>query len=89
MESALSVRAVVVDWAGTIVDHGSRAPVEAFREVFRRRGVPITVEEARGPMGMEKRDHIVTLLSVPRIGEAWRQVHGHWWQFQPSAAPRL
>jgi len=77
MASPLAVQAVVVDWAGTIVDHGSRAPVEAFREVFRRRNVPITVEEARGPMGMEKRDHIVALLNVPRIDAAWRQVHGH------------
>lgn len=73
----LHLRAVVVDWAGTIVDHGSRAPVEAFREVFRRRGVEITAEEARGPMGMEKRDHIVALLSMPRIAAAWRQAHGH------------
>ena len=31
------VRAVVFDWAGTTVDYGSRAPVAAFAEVFRRR----------------------------------------------------
>ncbi|QDV73921.1 phosphonoacetaldehyde hydrolase [Botrimarina mediterranea] len=76
LPSSLSLQAVVVDWAGTIVDHGSRAPVEAFREVFRRRGVEITVAEAREPMGMEKRDHIVALLSNPRIGAAWRAVYG-------------
>ena len=28
------VRAVIFDWAGTIVDHGSRAPLEAFRRIF-------------------------------------------------------
>jgi phosphonoacetaldehyde hydrolase len=72
----LSLRAVVFDWAGTIIDHGSRAPVEAFREVFRNRGVPISVEEARGPMGMEKRDHIAALLAMPRVAEAWRQANG-------------
>jgi phosphonoacetaldehyde hydrolase len=38
--------------------------------------VEITVEEARGPMGMEKRDHIVALLANPRIGGAWSAVHG-------------
>ena len=48
----------MLDWAGTIIDHGSRAPVEAFREIFRRRDVTISVDEARAPMGMEKRDHI-------------------------------
>lgn len=74
--SRFSLQAVIVDWAGTIVDHGSRAPVEAFREIFRRRGVEISAGEARGPMGMEKRDHIAALLAVPRIAEAWRQSHG-------------
>lgn len=72
-----ALKAIVVDWAGTIIDHGTRAPVEAFREVFRRRGVPISAEEARGPMGMEKRDHIAALVAVPRIAEAWRATHGH------------
>ena len=75
--SPLTLQAVVVDWAGTIIDHGSRAPVEAFREIFRRRGVEISVDEARGPMGKENRDHIVALLAVPRIAQAWRQAHGH------------
>lgn len=72
----LTLQAVVVDWAGTIVDHGSCAPVQAFREVFRRRGVELTAAEARGPMGMEKRDHIVALLLNPRIGAAWSAVYG-------------
>lgn len=72
----ITLQAVVVDWAGTIIDHGSRAPVEAFREIFRRRGVEISAEEARGPMGMEKRDHIVALLSAPRVAQAWRQKYG-------------
>lgn len=76
MTSPRNLQAVIVDWAGTIVDYGSRAPVEAFCEVFRRRGVEITAEEARAPMGMEKRDHIVTLLANPRIGSAWVAVHG-------------
>ena len=41
----LAHKAVVLDWAGTIVDHGSRAPVEAFREIFRRRDVTISHDE--------------------------------------------
>jgi phosphonoacetaldehyde hydrolase len=73
---SLRLRAVVFDWAGTIVDHGSLAPVEAFREVFHRRGVPISSPEARAPMGMEKRDHIAAILAMPRVADAWRQIHG-------------
>jgi len=74
--SPLKLKAVIVDWAGTIVDHGSRAPVEAFREVFRRRGVDISVEEARGPMGLEKRDHILALLAMERVAAEWQAAHG-------------
>ena len=48
------LKAVVFDWAGTIVDYGSRAPMGAFVEVFRRFGVAITNAEARGPMGLPK-----------------------------------
>ena len=70
------IRAILFDWAGTTVDHGSRAPVEVFLEVFRRAGVEISAAEARGPMGRAKRDHLETLLALPRIAEAWRFRHG-------------
>ena len=30
----MALRAVIFDWAGTMVDFGSRAPVEAFRTLF-------------------------------------------------------
>ena len=49
------VKSVVFDWAGTMVDHGSLAPMGVFVEAFRRFGVEITIDEARGPMGMAKR----------------------------------
>lgn len=70
------VRAVLLDWAGTTVDHGSLAPTRVFLEVFRQRGVDITLAEARGPMGRAKRDHIAAIAASPRVAEAWRQRHG-------------
>lgn len=70
------LEAIVLDWAGTAVDFGSRAPIGAFCEVFKAHGVEISVEEARGPMGSEKREHIRSLLSEPRIRDAWLAVHG-------------
>ena len=74
--AAQKLRAILFDWAGTTVDHGSRAPVEVFVEVFGRAGVEISAAEARGPMGRAKRDHIEALLAVPRLAEAWRRGHG-------------
>lgn len=70
------LKAVIFDWAGTLLDYGSRAPVLAVVSVFRSFDVPVTIEEARGPMGMAKRDHLRTMLEMPRIGAQWQQVHG-------------
>ncbi|MGI3903644.1 MAG: phosphonoacetaldehyde hydrolase [Janthinobacterium lividum] len=71
------LKAVIFDWAGTVVDHGSLAPMGAFVETFAGFGVDITIEEARGPMGMAKRPHIATLMALPRIAQAWAERHGH------------
>jgi phosphonoacetaldehyde hydrolase len=68
--------AVVFDWAGTTVDFGSRAPMGVFVEAFARFGIEVTVEEARGPMGLPKRDHVAALMASPRIAAAWRDRHG-------------
>ena len=72
----MRVEAIVLDWAGTAVDFGCFAPVNVFLSVFENAGVPVTLEEARKPMGMLKIDHIRTMLEMPRINEEWKQVHG-------------
>ena len=61
------IQAVVFDWAGTMIDFGSFAPASAFVKTFAEFGITITHEEARGPMGMGKRDHIETLLKLPSV----------------------
>ncbi len=76
----LQVRGVVLDWAGTTVDFGSRAPVAAVCEVFAASGVKLTTDEARGPMGRAKRDHLQAVLCLPRIAARWREVHGREWK---------
>jgi phosphonoacetaldehyde hydrolase len=73
------VKLVVLDWAGTTVDHGSVAPLAAFVGAFAAHGVAITAAEARPPMGLAKRDHIRALLRVPEIARRWRQQHGRDW----------
>lgn len=70
------IEAVIFDWAGTAVDYGCFAPVQAFREAFAHFDVPVTMEETRKPMGMLKRDHIRTMLEMERIRDAWRLRYG-------------
>jgi len=68
------LQAVVLDWAGTVVDFGSFAPTQIFVEAFGEFGVAVSLEEARGPMGMGKWDHIRTLCNLPQIAERYRAV---------------
>lgn len=71
-----TLAAVVFDWAGTLVDFGSHAPMGAFVKLFARHGVEISIAEARRPMGLPKWQHIEALLLQPRIADAWFGRHG-------------
>ena len=70
------LQAAILDWAGTVVDFGSFAPTQIFVEAFAEFDVQVSIEEARGPMGMGKWDHIRTLCDVPAIAERYRTVFG-------------
>jgi phosphonoacetaldehyde hydrolase len=82
-----TVAAVVFDWAGTVVDFGSRAPVGAFVELFARHGVTISDREARAPMGLPKREHILAIGRMAGVADRWLTRHGE--PFGDSHADRL
>ncbi|EBU7498160.1 phosphonoacetaldehyde hydrolase, partial [Salmonella enterica subsp. enterica serovar Typhi] len=71
------LKAVVLDWAGTVIDFGSFAPMGVFVEAFKHFGVDVSIAEAREPMGRPKWDHIEAMLAQPRIKAAWAASHGH------------
>ena len=70
------IKAVIFDWAGTTVDFGCIAPVQAFVEVFKQYGIEPTMEEVREPMGMLKIDHIRAMLKMERIRGLWIEKYG-------------
>jgi phosphonoacetaldehyde hydrolase len=72
----LKLRAIVFDWAGTTIDFGSCAPAAVFQRVFEDRGVEITAQQAREPMGMAKREHIRAISAMPEVASAWQTAHG-------------
>lgn len=76
MNEARRLKAIVFDWAGTVLDFGCFAPLEAFSRAFAAFGVPVTIAQARAPMGLAKRDHILAVGAIPAVAAAWRARHG-------------
>ena len=70
------VQAALLDWAGTTMDFGCMAPAVVFVEVFKRKGVPISMEEARAPMGAHKRVHIQKITQLDSVRKRWQEKHG-------------
>lgn len=70
------LEAAILDWAGTVVDFGSFAPTRIFVEAFAQFDVEISLDEARGPMGMGKWDHIRALCDQPAIAERFQRRFG-------------
>ncbi|SDW13672.1 phosphonoacetaldehyde hydrolase [Marinobacter mobilis] len=66
------LQAVIMDLAGTCVDFGSLAPIQAFLKLFEAEDIDLSEAEAREPMGTEKREHIRRLLAMPRIRKQWQ-----------------
>lgn len=70
------IKAVVLDWSGTLADAYVIAPAVVFVEVFKSQGVEISMEEARGPMGLRKDLHIRMLTKDPVIAKRWESIKG-------------
>jgi phosphonoacetaldehyde hydrolase len=70
------VKLVILDWAGTTMDYGCYAPAVVFVEVYKRHGVEISLEQARRPMGLHKREHIKAISQIDEVAEAWKKAHG-------------
>jgi len=70
------VKLVILDWAGTTMDYGCCAPAVVFVEVYRRKGVEISMEEARQPMGAHKLVHLHKISQIPAVARRWEESHG-------------
>ena len=70
------VRLVITDISGTLGDPLVKAPAVVFCNVFKKFGVPISMAQARKPMGNEKSLHIRRITEDPDVRERWTDVHG-------------
>jgi len=70
------LRAAILDWSGTTADAHVLAPAVVFADVFEKHGVPISMKEAREPMGLRKDLHIAKILEIPAVAQRWTKIKG-------------
>lgn len=70
------IKAVIFDWAGTMVDFGCMAPTDAMIDAFAAHGVAINTADARRDMGRAKHDHVRAILADPSVASAWTAAKG-------------
>jgi len=72
----MEIKAIILDWAGTSVDYGSKAPTQAFKNVFKEFGIDVSDEIIRKYMGLHKKFHTESILNEPSISKLWTTTHG-------------
>ena len=74
------ISCVIMDWAGTAVDFGCFAPLNAFLKAFsEEKALDITYKQAREPMGLLKIDHIKAILNMPEVADKFQTQHNRSW----------
>jgi len=68
----MCLKAIIFDWAGTVVDFGSLCPISAFQSAFLAKGITVSAKDIHRFMGVHKRDHIQALLSLPDVAAGWQ-----------------
>lgn len=71
-----NIKCVIFDWAGTIVDYGSLAPVMAFVNLFANRGIEVSPAIVRLGMGLDKKEHTRLILNHPEVSGQWEEKFG-------------
>ena len=69
------IKAVVVDWAGTIVDYGCMGPAAVFIKIFNTHNIQVSQKEARQFMGLAKKDHIRSMCKLDSIASQWYDLY--------------
>lgn len=57
------IKAVILDWSGTVCDKYAIAPAITFKQLFLQMGIPVTMSDCRKPMGLRKDEHIKSMLN--------------------------
>tara|TARA_B100001758_G_scaffold190722_1_gene167692 strand:- start:912 stop:1766 length:855 start_codon:yes stop_codon:yes gene_type:complete len=72
------LKGIILDWSGTTCDKYVIAPAVVFYNVFKKHNVPITMGEAREPMGLRKDLHIKAITEIPSVKDKWFKQYGRY-----------
>ncbi|WP_421858418.1 phosphonoacetaldehyde hydrolase [Oricola sp.] len=72
----MQVKAVIFDWAGTLVDFGSIAPLVSIRRAFEESDIELNDSDIREGMGLSKPDHILQITRSDHVTAQWLEKHG-------------
>ena len=70
------IQAVILDWGGTVLDHGCCGAVASMRRTLGEFGVEPTEGDLRRKMGLAKLEQLYGLFESERVREAWVAHHG-------------
>ena len=70
-----TIQAVILDWGGTVLDHGCCDAVGAMRAAMHEAGVEPTEGDLRRKMGVSKLEQIRGLFESERVREEWVARH--------------
>lgn len=73
------IKLVILDNSGTTNDCGVYAPSVVMLKLFEKYGLPISMADAREPMGLYKKDHIRAILSLDHVSQSFRNINGRDW----------
>jgi len=71
-----SVGYVMLDCSGTTMDRYVDAPALVFVEVFKKYGLEISMDEARGPMGLRRDLHIKAITEIASVRQRFKNRFG-------------
>ena len=70
------IRACILDWSGTVSDKYVIAPAKTFIKAFSLKGIEVSMEQARKPMGIRKDLHIAEMAKEFDIIKQWENQYG-------------
>ena len=73
MQKNRILKAIIFDWAGTIIDFGSLSTIIAIKKIFKKRNIDINHDQIQKDMGLKKIIHLKKILQLKKIKRQWKK----------------